>query len=75
MTLFELLLSWPVLAQFLLFVVVVTSLTYLTEVFMRSISRDFMNALTILVRGWPPAHIKADDEDEDDDLTKDDDKQ
>jgi membrane protein implicated in regulation of membrane protease activity len=64
----ELLLSWPVWAQLILFLVVVTVLTKLTETFMRSFSRDFMNALAVLVRGWPPKAIMMDDdEDEEDD--------
>ncbi len=67
-SLMELLLSWPVWAQLILFLVVVTVLTKLTETFMRSFSRDFMNALAVLVRGWPPKAIMMDDdEDEEDD--------
>ena len=72
MTLLELLQSWPVWAQLILFVVVVTALTHLTEVLMRSVFLNFMNALSVLVRGWPPAHLKADDLDEDEDEDEDD---
>lgn len=70
MTLLELLQTWPVWAQLILFVVVVTALTHLTEVFMRSFCLNFMNALSVIIRGWPPAHLKSDDfdDDEDDDI-------
>ena len=74
MTLLELLQSWPVWAQLIFFVVVVTALTHLTEVFMRSLCLNFMNALSVLFRGWPPAHLKSDDLDEDDDEDEDEDK-
>ena len=74
MTLLELLQSWPVWAQLIFFVVVVTALTHLTEVFMRSLCLNFMNALSVLFRGWPPAHLKSDDPDDDDDEDEDEDK-
>ena len=66
MTLLELLQSWPVWAQLILFVVVVTALTHLTESFIRSFSRDFMNALAVLIRGWPPKAMLSDEDDDDD---------
>ena len=73
MTLFELLQTWPVWAQLLIFIVVVTALTHLTETFIRYVFRDFMNALAILVRSWPPKNsIQYEDDDEtDDDITDD----
>jgi hypothetical protein len=67
MSLFELLQLWPVWAQLLLFLTVTLGLTHLTGEFMHVFGRYFMNALAVLIRGWPPKHIDADDDDDTED--------
>lgn len=71
MELIEIFRAWGIGYQFTFVIITSFLMTYLTEVVIKSFSRDFMNALTILIRGWPPNHVEPDDDDDDSDNDED----